>query len=801
MSDPTVQSVPGTPIASGTLITPGGGQGFTGSQGAQGPVGPSGSSAWSAITGKPSTFPPSPHTHPETDVTNLVADLNSKAALSTTVTTASSITGGGALSGLAPITLVNDRPSPGNTQFYGTNNIGGRGWWAYGSVITYNAPAAGDASSSQVVLGSDSRLANARAPLAHALSHSFGASDPVQITKAQISDLPGVVTTTVIGFVPVLPGSNATNLFFRGDAAWAPATVDTSTLTVSWSNITHPLATTTTTGVVPVLNGPTASAGSGAQSQVWLRGDSSWVLSPRTGFTSQTFNIPALGASTTVTIAPSVNWPQIASVVYFSDGTTRGFLELSAVGGGPPYTSVSLTNRGFLLSAAPGTTVNSGAEISLQSPSLATTSTAGHLPPLPGTASSVFLGNGTFGAVPLVTTTVAGTVPPLPTVNQTTTWLRADLTWQALPVATATVSGLVPTPPNNTTTYLRGDASFAAIPAVSTSAPGLVPTAPNVATQFFNGTGAFSVLPAGAAGVAGVAPLTDIQVFSTPGAFTWTKPTVGTPTAVEITCIGGGGGGGGGGYAAAATAVGGGGGGGGGSYTTIKVNASLLGATVPGNVGAGGTGGTAVSTSGTAGNGGQAYAAATHDSWFGSATPGGANICYAAGGSPGGGGPVSTAGGAAGSGGAKAQYSGNLGGAGSANGAAAGAGSNATTGGAAGGGGGGGGFTTGNVEVAGALGGNYPPWVGGIGAGTAGGVHAAGGPGSATPLTTYLPGAGGGGGGSSNTAATRGGAGAVGGNYGGGGGGGGAGDANANAVGGGAGGNAAPGVVVVITYF
>src|SRR5262252_7297176 len=113
-----VQAVPGTPIASGALITPGGAQGVGGIQGPQGPVGPSGSNSWSEMTSKPSTFPPSPHTHPQSDVTGLVAALNSKAALTTVIPTSSSITGGGALSGLASISFVNDRPNPGNFQFY-----------------------------------------------------------------------------------------------------------------------------------------------------------------------------------------------------------------------------------------------------------------------------------------------------------------------------------------------------------------------------------------------------------------------------------------------------------------------------------------------------------------------------------------------------------------------------------------------------------------------------------------------------------------------------------------------------------
>jgi Chaperone of endosialidase len=52
-----------------------------GPEGPVGPAGPSGSSDWSTITNKPSTFPPAAHTHPQSEVTNLVTDLAAKAPL------------------------------------------------------------------------------------------------------------------------------------------------------------------------------------------------------------------------------------------------------------------------------------------------------------------------------------------------------------------------------------------------------------------------------------------------------------------------------------------------------------------------------------------------------------------------------------------------------------------------------------------------------------------------------------------------------------------------------------------------
>lgn len=58
-------------------------QGPEGPQGPVGPEGPVGTNDWATLTGKPSTFPPSTHSHPQSEVTNLVTDLAAKAPLAT----------------------------------------------------------------------------------------------------------------------------------------------------------------------------------------------------------------------------------------------------------------------------------------------------------------------------------------------------------------------------------------------------------------------------------------------------------------------------------------------------------------------------------------------------------------------------------------------------------------------------------------------------------------------------------------------------------------------------------------------
>ena len=90
----------------------------------------------------------------------------------------------------------------------------------------------------------------------------------------------------------------------------------------------------------------------------------------------------------------------------------------------------------------------------------------------------------------------------------------------------------------------------------------------------------------------------NVQVFSVAGAFTYT-PIAGMKYCV-IECVGGGGGGGGGtGFAGS---FGFSGGGGGGAFSRKTVNASVIGASKTGTVGAGGTAGTAAG--GNGGNGG-----------------------------------------------------------------------------------------------------------------------------------------------------------------------------------------------------
>jgi collagen type VII alpha len=270
---------------------------------------------------------------------------------------------------------------------------------------------------------------------------------------------------------------------------------------------------------------------------------------------------------------------------------------------------------------------------------------------------------------------------------------------------------------------------------------------------------------------AGATP-TDIQVFSTPGAFTWTKP-LGAKS-VHVAVISGGGGGGSGRMSAAGSPASGGGGGGGGGRSSVTLSAALLGASENGVVGVGGTGGASVTSVGLGINGSPGTPS-NFGLWV-YAEKGGNGLAGGAGG----------AGGSAGAGGGRAIFVGGAGASGSATGVGSNAGSNT----GAGGGGGGGGGTPGSVSAGTGGNGGLSTLYNGSATAPGAGVN-----GPDVPTNTPLNASGGGGGTASFTEPAM--AGGNGGLYGAGGGGGGGGSGFAS----GKGGDGSQGIVVVTTYF
>lgn len=115
-------------------------------------------------------------------------------------------------------------------------------------------------------------------------------------------------------------------------------------------------------------------------------------------------------------------------------------------------------------------------------------------------------------------------------------------------------------------------------------------------------------------GTSGGISAPQVDVFTTPGANTWTKRA--GATMVTGVMISGGGGGSSGRRGATATDRHGGSGGGGGDTCAFTIQASLLGATETVTVGAAGTGGAAVAADNTDGNPGTVGTSTSFGTWF-----------------------------------------------------------------------------------------------------------------------------------------------------------------------------------------
>lgn len=267
-----------------------------------------------------------------------------------------------------------------------------------------------------------------------------------------------------------------------------------------------------------------------------------------------------------------------------------------------------------------------------------------------------------------------------------------------------------------------------------------------------------------------------MDVYTTVGTATWTKPA--GAKMVHVSVMSGGGGGGGGAKVASGTSCSGGGGGAGSGCVDLFLRAADLPSSVTVTVGSGGTAGAGASSIGAGVAGG-----AGGFSSFGS-------YVRAERGSSGSGGQVN----AQGSGGGGGQFGGNNGGT-TTNGGSGQSGGYTNRGGA--GGGSGGGVAASPAALNGGTGGfGMTTLLAGGTAGTAGSAGGNGGNGTTTGIPSLFNGSGGGGGGAGS--GTTGGNGGAGAGYGTGGGGGGSTYGSGAA---GSGGVGAQGIVIVITYF
>lgn len=219
-----------------------------------------------------------------------------------------------------------------------------------GTSSTRNVPATGNASSTEVVLGTDTRLTDSRTPTAHThgnisnagiISATVTATNPVKVLITDASNTAGMLTTT---------GAN-TNTFLRGDGTW----------NIPPGTYALPKATSTTLGGVELFDNTVQTT---AANSVTTTAGRTYGLQLNAA-DQAVVNVPWVGFSNPMTTAGDIIYGGTSgTATRLAPSTTNGWVLTydtalsapkwaAASGGGGSFTGGTLTSN---LTLTPGTT-------------------------------------------------------------------------------------------------------------------------------------------------------------------------------------------------------------------------------------------------------------------------------------------------------------------------------------------------------------------------------------------------------------------------------------------------------------
>lgn len=108
-----------------------------------------------------------------------------------------------------------------------------------GTASTKDVPATGDATTAQVVLGTDTRLTNSRTPSTHASTHASGGSDQITVAQSQVTNLTTDLAAKAPTASPTFTGTVTTPLTTAGIVKTSAGGVLSSVATIAESDVTN----------------------------------------------------------------------------------------------------------------------------------------------------------------------------------------------------------------------------------------------------------------------------------------------------------------------------------------------------------------------------------------------------------------------------------------------------------------------------------------------------------------------------------------------------------------------------------
>jgi hypothetical protein len=335
----------------------------------------------------------------------------------------------------------------------------GRTSLGLGTAATKDIPATGNASATEVVYGTDTRLTDSRTPTSHThgnitntgtLSTSVTATNPVKVVITDSGNVLGTLTTSgasattflrgdgtwvtptdtnttytfatgttngTFNFTPSGGSATSVAIFGLNSAAYQPTTAFAAASHTHGNIINGGTMTTTVTATNPVKMVITDSSNtlgllttSGASNTTFLRGDGTWATpAGALGFVGS-FQTTSSSSSSAITLAPSTVSTTPAAAISVVGGATTN---TSGTGGAVNITGGSSTS---------GTGLSSGGTVNITGGASNTTNAVGGSVNINGGLGSAANGNGyvsigttttdgvTIGAALTLTTGVAGTL-------------------------------------------------------------------------------------------------------------------------------------------------------------------------------------------------------------------------------------------------------------------------------------------------------------------------------------------------------------------------------------------------------